>query len=97
MTTSVLTWSAIACATIVLVIFLPRLLGIVYIPHSRVGVIEKLWSARGSLADGRIIACKGEAGIQSRLLRGGMQFGLFPWVCGGRHSPLGNMHLILMR
>lgn len=88
MTASVLTWSAIAFATIVLVIFLPRLLGIVYIPHSRVGVIEKLWSARGSLSHGRIIASKGEAGIQSRLLRGGMHFGLFPWQYRIHKAPL---------
>ena len=88
MTTSVLTWSAIAFTTIVLLVFLPRLLGIVYIPHSRVGVIEKLWSARGSLADGRIIASKGEAGIQSRLLRGGMHFGLFPWQYRIHKAPL---------
>jgi uncharacterized membrane protein YqiK len=61
------------------VLYTPRLLGIVYIPHTRVGLIEKLWSARGSLSEGRIIATAGEAGMQSRVLRGGIHFGLFPW------------------
>ncbi len=72
-------WGCIILGIGGVLIFLPRLLGIFYIPHTSVGIIEKLWSARGSLAEGRIIACTGEAGIQSRLLRGGLHFGLFPW------------------
>lgn len=60
-------------------LYLPRLLGVMYIPHTRVGLIEKLWSARGSLSEGKIIATGGEAGMQSRVLRGGLHFGLFPW------------------
>jgi len=79
MFTHLILWSSIALAAFVLILFLPRLIGVVYIPHSRVGIIEKLWSPRGSLAEGRIIARAGEAGIQSRLLRGGLHFGLFPW------------------
>ncbi len=50
-----------------------------YIPHNRVGVVEKLWSARGSLAEGRIIALNNEAGYQARLLRGGLHFGYYRW------------------
>ena len=44
-------WYAIAwiIALIVLLFCLPRLLGIVYIPHTHVGVIEKIWSGKGSL------------------------------------------------
>jgi len=72
-------WGTIALLTLVLIVSLPRILGIVYVPHSRVGIIEKLWSPRGSLGEGRIIASHGEAGMQSRLLRGGIHFGLFPW------------------
>ena len=64
------------------------LLGIVYIPHTRVGVVEKLWSAKGSLAEGRIIAFRGEAGLQSRLLRGGLHFFLFPWQYRLHRAPL---------
>ncbi len=79
MTTSLIIWALVALALVVLAMCLPRLLGVIYIPHTRLGLIEKLWSSRGSLAEGRIIALSGEAGIQARLLRGGMHFGLFPW------------------
>jgi uncharacterized membrane protein YqiK len=50
-----------------------------YIPHNRVGVIEKLWSGKGSLGDGRILALRGEAGYQAQLLRGGLHFGYWRW------------------
>lgn len=78
-TTQFITWGLLAVGGGALLFFTPRLFGIVYIPHNAVGIIEKLWSARGSLAEGRIIALAGEAGIQTRLLRGGLHFGLFPW------------------
>ena len=55
------------------------LIGLRYIPHQRVGVVEKLWSAKGSLEEGRIVARAGEAGFQTGLLRGGLHFGYFPW------------------
>jgi uncharacterized membrane protein YqiK len=42
-----------------------------YIPNSRVGIVEKLWSSRGSLASG-LIALDGEAGYQPNVLRGGL-------------------------
>ena len=41
-----------------------------YIPNDRVGIVEKLWSAAGSVKHG-IIALDGEAGYQPELLRGG--------------------------
>ncbi|WP_248362075.1 flotillin family protein [Anaeromyxobacter oryzae] len=41
-----------------------------YIPNNRVGVIERLWSFRGSLDHG-FIALEGEAGFQPEVLRGG--------------------------
>lgn len=50
-----------------------------YIPHNRVGVIEKFWSGQGSLTDGRIVARQGEAGYQAQLLRGGVHFGYWRW------------------
>lgn len=50
-----------------------------YIPHNRVGIIEKLWSSQGSLADGRIVSLTGEAGYQAQLLRGGIHFGFWRW------------------
>ena len=53
--------------------------GLRYIPNSKVGVVEKLWSGRGSIPDGRIVAMAGEAGIQADVLRGGLHFGLWVW------------------
>jgi len=64
---------------LVLLVCLPRLLGIVYIPDTQVGVIEKIWSGKGSLREGQIIARNGEAGFQAPFLRGGIHFGLYPW------------------
>lgn len=49
--------------------------GVRYIPNSKVGVVEKLWSGRGSIPEGRIVAIRGEAGIQADVLRGGLHFG----------------------
>src|SRR5690242_1171915 len=53
--------------------------GIRYIPNNRVGIVEKLWSLRGSVPEGRIMALNGEAGFQVDLLRGGAHFGLWGW------------------
>jgi uncharacterized membrane protein YqiK len=50
-----------------------------FIPNDRVGVVEKLWSPRGSVPNGRIIALDDEAGYQADILRGGMHFGLWRW------------------
>jgi uncharacterized membrane protein YqiK len=72
-------WGLGGLAFVVLLICLPRLLGIVYIPHTQVGIIEKIWSSKGSLREGQIIARAGEAGFQARFLRGGIHFGLYPW------------------
>ncbi len=44
-----------------------------YIPNERIGVIEKLWSARGSVKAG-LLAMNGEAGFQPELRRGGFHF-----------------------
>src|SRR4051794_22971093 len=66
-------------AVLVLLFCGPRLLGIVYIPHTQVGMIEKIWSSKGSLREGQIIARNGEAGFQAKFLRGGIHFGLYPW------------------
>src|ERR1041384_5293705 len=75
-------------ALVVLLICLPRLLGIVYIPHTQVGIIEKIWSSKGSLREGQIIARSGEAGFQARFLRGGIHFGLYPWQYRIHKEPL---------
>ncbi len=75
-------------AVLVLLLCLPRLLGIVYIPHTQVGIIEKIWSSKGSLREGQIIARNGEAGYQARFLRGGIHFGLYPWQYRIHKEPL---------
>jgi uncharacterized membrane protein YqiK len=49
--------------------------GVRYIPNNKVGVVEKLWSAKGSVTEGRIVSLKGEAGLQVDVLRGGLHFG----------------------
>ena len=55
-------------------VILVRLSGSIrYIPNDRIGVIEKLWSARGSIQHG-LLALQGEAGFQPALRRGGFQF-----------------------
>src|SRR5689334_3975246 len=81
-------WSVGAIALVLLLFCLPRLLGIVYIPHTQVGVIEKIWSSKGSLREGQIIARGNEAGFQARFLRGGIHFGLYPWQYRIHKEPL---------
>jgi uncharacterized membrane protein YqiK len=63
-------------------------LGIKYIPHNKVGIVEKLWSGNGSLKSGQIIAVGGRAGLQAEILRGGLQWGLFPWQYRVHTEPL---------
>ena len=50
-----------------------------YIPNHLAGVVEKLWSAEGSVAEGCIISLNGEAGYQSDLIRGGFHFKYPRW------------------
>ena len=50
-----------------------------YIPNDRVGIVEKLWSAKGSVGEGRILAFNGEAGYEAGVLRGGLHFGKWSW------------------
>src|SRR6266487_3453133 len=75
-------------STVLFLFCLPRLLGIVYIPHTQVGIIEKIWSSKGSLREGQIIARNGEAGYQAKFLRGGIHFGLYPWQYRIHKEPL---------
>src|SRR4051812_43122909 len=69
----------IAVAAIVSVIAFIELCGLRVIPNDQVGIIENLWSPKGSVTEGRIIALGGEAGYQVDLLRGGVHFGLWRW------------------
>ena len=82
--TLILWIAGIALALVVV----PWLAGVRYIPHDKVGIVEKLWSPKGSLTGGRIIALEGEAGFQAALLRGGLHAGFFPWQYRIHKQPL---------
>jgi uncharacterized membrane protein YqiK len=58
------------------------------IPNDKVGVVEKLWSPKGSVVDGRIIALDDEAGYQATILRGGLHFGYWRWQYRIHIAPL---------
>ena len=83
-------WSgwAIVLYVVVGLMLATWLAGVRYIPHDRVGIVEKLWSAKGSLAEGRVIALGGEAGYQADLLRGGLHAFFFPWQYRIHKEPL---------
>jgi uncharacterized membrane protein YqiK len=68
-----------AVLALVGVLALIELCGLRIIPNDKVGVVENLWSPKGSVTEGRIIALGGEAGYQVDILRGGIHFGLWRW------------------
>jgi uncharacterized membrane protein YqiK len=73
---------------VVLVLLATELAGLRYIGNNRVGIVEKLWSVKGSVPEGRIIALDGEAGFQAEVLRGGLHFGLWRWQYRIHRVPL---------
>jgi uncharacterized membrane protein YqiK len=73
------TWIGWAGLIAFAILAIPALLGVRYIPNDRVGIVEKLWSAGGSIAEGHFIAFNGEAGYQATLLRGGIHPFYFRW------------------
>jgi uncharacterized membrane protein YqiK len=75
-------------ALVLLLALLVPWLTVSRIPNQQVGVVEKLWSARGSVPEGSIIALNGEAGFQADLLRGGLHFGLWRWQYRVHKVPL---------
>src|SRR5512138_3636364 len=60
----------IGAAIVLILIFLS---GIRWIPNTRIGIVEKRFSGRGSLKSG-FIALNGEAGFQPKVLRGGLHY-----------------------
>lgn len=58
---------------VLLFLFLFLLSGIRFIPNSRIGVVEKRFSIKGSVKSG-FIALNGEAGYQPKILRGGLHY-----------------------
>jgi uncharacterized membrane protein YqiK len=70
---------AIWVAALVAIVILLRLSNVFrYIPNNQVGIVEKLWSAKGSIQDG-FIALNGEAGYEPEVLRGGLHV-FFPFM-----------------
>src|ERR1700742_1090359 len=49
-----------------------------YIPNNQVGIVEKLWTTKGSV-EGGFIPLNGEAGYEPEVLRGGLHL-LFPFM-----------------
>lgn len=59
-----------------------RIIGVVIIPQNGIGIVTKKFVLFGSnkiLADGEIVALKGEAGLQADALAPGLHFWLWPW------------------
>lgn len=72
--TPFLQWTLIATGALIVLGLFAFVSGMVrYIPNDRLGVLEKLWSLKGSVNDG-FIALGGEAGFQPDVLRGGFHF-----------------------
>lgn len=68
-------WAAIVLAVLILL----RVSNIFrYIPNNQVGIVEKLWTTKGSVEAG-FIALHGEAGYEPEVLRGGLHV-LFPFM-----------------
>ena len=68
-------WAAAVVAFLVLL----RLANIFrYISNNQVGIVEKLWSTKGSIK-GEFIALNGEAGYEPEVLRGGLHL-FFPFM-----------------
>ena len=84
---TVLIYGLIAICVFILLLLAWRL-SVCVIPNDKVGVVEKLWSPKGSISDGRIIALNGEAGYQADLLRGGLHFGYWRWQYRIHIAPL---------
>src|SRR5262245_24511965 len=79
---------AIGVGVVVVLLLLAVFLTVRHIPNQEVGVVEKLWSSKGSVPEGKIIALSGEAGYQADLLRGGLHFGLWRWQYRVHRMPL---------
>src|SRR5215210_9327055 len=70
MTTGVLVLGGLVILAILLLIFLS---GVRVIPNTRIGIVEKRFSPKGSIQIG-FIALNGEAGFQPKVLRGGIHY-----------------------
>jgi uncharacterized membrane protein YqiK len=68
-------WTAIVVAALILL----RVANIFrYISNNQVGIVERMWAAKGSVPSG-FIALNGEAGFEPEILRGGVHV-FFPFT-----------------
>lgn len=65
--------AALALGAVLLFILLAVSGMVRYVGNNHAAIVEKLWSAKGSITSG-LIALKGEAGFQPTVLRGGFHF-----------------------
>src|SRR5687767_11711176 len=63
----------VAGLVVIGIIGLILLSGVRFIPNTRIGIVEKRFSPKGSVKSG-FIALKGEAGFQPNVLRGGLHY-----------------------
>ncbi|MEZ0485514.1 SPFH domain-containing protein [Fibrella aquatica] len=84
-------WVPILLVAIVLYKFVLRFLfGMVIVPEDRIGLVTKKFVLVGTdreLPDGRILATKGEAGYQARMLAPGLYWWMWPWQYGVEMQP----------
>ena len=66
-------------AALAAVFLLSLFTGVHIIPNNRVGIVEKLWSLRGQVREGRLMVLGGETGYQASVLRGGIYFCYWRW------------------
>ncbi len=55
-------------------VFFLYAIGFIRVGTDEVGIVEKWWSFRGSVGEDQLIALKGEAGYQPRVIRAGVHF-----------------------
>lgn len=75
-------WAVALLIAIVGYRWLLRLFGVVLIPQSSIGIVDKRYALVGrnrTLAEGQIVALNGEAGVQADTLAPGLHFFLWPW------------------
>jgi len=66
-------WAFLACVALVALYLVYASRVIVFISNDSMGIIEKIWSLRGSVREG-FISLDGSAGFQPAVLRGGIHF-----------------------
>src|SRR6186713_566019 len=65
--------AGLVLGVVAVILLLVLLSGIRAIPNTRIGIVEKRFSGKGSVKSG-FIALNGEAGFQPHVLRGGIHY-----------------------